>query len=134
MTSAKKVSGLNDMMPMNWIELRTLQQLEEIKKNSERNPVLIFKHSTRCSTSRMTLDRLERRWNTKEMSDVRPYFLDLISYREISNLIADVFQVQHESPQVLIISKGKSVFDLSHFEIEYDQIREVVKNETSQFV
>ncbi len=59
---------------MNWIQLKTLQQLDEIKKESEEKPVLIFKHSTRCSISRMTLDRLERNWNTQEMVSVKPYF------------------------------------------------------------
>jgi len=113
---------------MNWIQLRSLRQLEEIKLQSEEKPVLIFKHSTRCSTSRMSLDRLERHWDTQEMTNVTPYFLDLLSYREVSNVIADQFGVQHESPQVLVISKGKSVLDLSHFEIDYQQIKNVVKN------
>ena len=113
---------------MNWIELNTFEQVEEIKKQSENNPILIFKHSTRCSTSRLTLDRLERNWNNQEMQAIRPYFLDLISYRQVSNLIADNFNVEHESPQVLIISKGQSVLDLSHFEIDYDNIKRSIKN------
>jgi bacillithiol system protein YtxJ len=113
---------------MNWIQLKTLEQLEEIKKQSENAVVLIFKHSTRCSTSRMTLDRLERNWKGNEMNSIIPYFLDLISFRQISNLIADHFGVTHESPQVLLISKGRSVLDLSHFEIDYENIKNVVKN------
>jgi bacillithiol system protein YtxJ len=113
---------------MNWIELKTLDQLETIKAQSEEQPVLIFKHSTRCSTSRMSLDRLERNWNTQEMNGIKPYFLDLLSFRQISNLIAEHFQVEHESPQILLISKGKSVLDLSHFEIDYNVIKQAVKN------
>ncbi|MBT1702638.1 bacillithiol system redox-active protein YtxJ [Chryseosolibacter indicus] len=116
---------------MNWIELTNPGQLEEIKKMSENTPILIFKHSTRCSTSRMALDRLERNWNQHEMTDIKPFFLDLLSYRQISNLIADQFGIQHESPQVLVISKGQSVLDLSHFEIEYDQIKKKVKEKVS---
>jgi bacillithiol system protein YtxJ len=113
---------------MNWIELKNLQQLEDIKQQSEQHPVLIFKHSTRCSTSRMTLDRLERNWNSKEMTAVTPYFLDLITFREISNLVAAQFHVEHESPQVIIISKGQAVLDLSHFEIDYNNILKTIKN------
>jgi bacillithiol system protein YtxJ len=113
---------------MNWIPLKSLQQLEEVKKASENNRVLIFKHSTRCSTSRMTLDRLERNWNHQEMAAVTAYFLDLISYREISNAIAANFGVEHESPQVLIISRGESVLDLSHFEIDYSVIKQSIRN------
>jgi bacillithiol system protein YtxJ len=113
---------------MNWIILRTQQQLEDLKKQSGENPILIFKHSTRCSTSRMSLDRLERNWDKEEMKTVIPYFLDLISYREISNLIAHQFEVIHESPQVLVISNGKSILDLSHFDISYDQIKQAIRN------
>jgi bacillithiol system protein YtxJ len=113
---------------MNWIHLQTLQQLKDLQEQSHNNLVLIFKHSTRCSTSRMTLDRLERNWNTGEMSAITPYFLDLISYREISNQIAHHFGIEHESPQVLVISKGEAILDLSHFQIDYNLIRDSVKN------
>ena len=113
---------------MNWTELKAFDQLEEIKKESAEKPVLIFKHSTRCNISRATLDRLERHWNDKEMSHVKAYFLDLLSNRHISNLLSDLFKVEHESPQILVIANGKSVLDLSHFEIDYNQIKAAVKN------
>ena len=109
---------------MKWIELNSAKQLDEIKKESESSPVLIFKHSTRCSTSRMSLDRLERNWKDLELKGVKGYFLDLINHRSLSNLIAEVFGVEHESPQVILVVKGKSVLDLSHFEIDSRQIRE----------
>lgn len=113
---------------MKWIELNDLHQLDEIRKESATSTVLIFKHSKRCNISRASLDRLERNWNEQEMKNVKPYFLDLLSYREVSSSIAEQFEVQHESPQVLLIDQGKSVLDLSHFEIEYDQIKSAVKN------
>jgi bacillithiol system protein YtxJ len=113
---------------MDWISLKELHQLDELLLESQHQPVLIFKHSTRCNISRSTLDRLERKWDAKEMGGVKRYFLDLISYRDISNQIADRFQVEHHSPQVLIISNGKSVLDLSHYEIDYEHIRAVYKN------
>jgi bacillithiol system protein YtxJ len=113
---------------MNWIRLESLEQLHDLTRESENTAVLIFKHSTRCSTSRMALDRLERNWNKEEMQSVVPYFLDLISYRQLSNLIADQFGVVHESPQVLIIQNKQSLLDLSHFDIEYSAIRDTIKN------
>ena len=62
------------------------------------------------------------------MAGIKPYFLDLITYREISNHISQEFDVEHESPQVLIIEKEKSIYDQSHMGIDYQQIREVVKS------
>jgi bacillithiol system protein YtxJ len=67
----------------------------------------------------LALSRLERTW--KEGSTT-PYFLDLISYREISKKIAEEFQVEHQSPQVLIIKGGQSVYDASHMAISFDEI------------
>lgn len=76
----------------------------------------------------MALDRLERNWKEAEMNGIKPYFLDLITYREISNHIAHEFGVEHESPQVLIIENERSIYDQSHMGIDYQKIREAVKN------
>ncbi|HEY5748286.1 MAG TPA: bacillithiol system redox-active protein YtxJ [Chryseolinea sp.] len=113
---------------MKWSELKSPQQVDQILEESKEKAVLIFKHSTRCSVSRMALDRLERNWNESEMGHLKPYFLDLINYRDISNRIADQFQVEHESPQVLIIEKGAAVYDESHMGIDYRAIRDALKN------
>jgi bacillithiol system protein YtxJ len=113
---------------MKWSELRSVHQIDKIREESKESPILIFKYSSRCSVSRMALDRLERNWNDAEMPAVKPYFLDLITYREISNRIADIFDVEHESPQVLIIENEKSVYAQSHMGIRYEEIRDAVKN------
>ncbi|MBL7877949.1 MAG: DUF2847 family protein, partial [Cyclobacteriaceae bacterium] len=49
-------------------------------------------------------------------------------YRDISNAIAQTFQVVHESPQILIIKNGQSIYDKSHFDIDFSSIKTVVKN------
>lgn len=113
---------------MNWNYLEHADQLNQLIIESVDTPILIFKHSTRCNISRATLDRLERNWKEAEVPRLKPYFLDLISYRNISNTIADQFQVEHQSPQVLIIRHGKSVYDNSHYGIDFASIREKVKN------
>ncbi len=104
---------------MNWIALQTAEQLEEIKERSSARPQLIFKHSTRCSTSAVVKGRLER---AKEPEAIDFYYLDLISYRPVSNKVADLFQVGHESPQVLLIRNGECVYDESHMGITMDDI------------
>ena len=108
---------------MNWNPLTNSAQIEEIKKESFQHPVLILKHSTRCSISSATLGRLERSWKSEEVGDLKPYFLDLIANRPISNQVGEDFGVWHESPQVLIIQNGASVFDTSHFDISFDVIK-----------
>jgi bacillithiol system protein YtxJ len=116
------------MVGMDWISLKDSKQLEEIVAESKKRPVLIYKHSTRCSISRAAFDRLERKWDVLAIGSVKRYFLDLISYREISNKIAEMFQVEHHSPQILVISNGRSVLDLSHYDIDFDEIKSVLKD------
>ncbi len=109
---------------MNWHQLTQASQLEQIKEESQQHPVLIFKHSTRCNISATAKARLERKWNDNEAGDLAPYYLDLVALRSLSNEVADTFGVRHESPQVLLISKGKCVYDASHFDISFDAISE----------
>ncbi|MFL9829448.1 bacillithiol system redox-active protein YtxJ [Flavobacterium sp. ARAG 55.4] len=101
---------------INWENLTTIDQLGAIIFNSNEKPSLIFKHSTRCSISRMALKQFERDFDLQ--GEVTPYFLDLIAYREVSNEIANRFNVYHESPQILLIKDGKSVYDASHSDID----------------
>lgn len=114
---------------MKWNVLNAPDQIAVIRQESKLSPVLIFKHSTRCNISRTTLDRLERSWKDEEMRDVKAYYLDLISHRNISNQLAEEFDVEHESPQILLIKDDVSTYHRSHFEIDYAQIREAVKNQ-----
>ncbi len=111
---------------INWNRLNGIEQLKEIKDKSSELPVMIFKHSTRCPTSSMALSRLERSWSSDAEQKLVPYYLDLISYREISNEVASAFGVQHESPQVLIIKEGACSYDASHLMINYNEIMEKV--------
>jgi bacillithiol system protein YtxJ len=115
------------MNSMKWNELRSPDQLDVIREESKSSPVLIFKYSSRCSVSQLALDRLERKWSD-QAGAIKPYFLDLIAHREVSNRVADQFEVEHESPQVLLIRNGTVVFDRSHFEIEFGEILAAASN------
>ncbi len=106
---------------MNWTEISNESQLSEVKDLSKVKPQLIFKHSTRCSISSMAKGRLER-GSTPEGIDF--YYLDLIKHRDISQKIAAIFDVSHESPQVLLIKNGECIYDESHSGITMDEIVE----------
>jgi bacillithiol system protein YtxJ len=109
---------------MNWINLTDINQLDVISQESKENAVLIYKHSTRCNISGATLDRLNRNYKAEELTGVKAYYLDLISYRNVSNAIAQKFEIEHESPQAIIIKDGKATYSASHFEIDYKRIKE----------
>jgi bacillithiol system protein YtxJ len=59
--------------------LQALEQLDEIVAQSHKT-CGHFKHSTRCSVSRMALKQFENEFNFPEK--VTPYF-DLIAFRDV---------------------------------------------------
>ena len=69
--------------------------------------------------------RLERNWKQDEMTDFKLYFLDLIRYREISDMIEEKYNVVHQSPQVLIIHNDKCIYHQSHMGIDFEGIKEL---------
>lgn len=121
LTEKKRKSGMIDM---NWKQLTTLEQLDEIDSISQKRPVFIFKHSTRCSISAAALSRLERKFNPEKAPSLEAHFLDLIAHRDVSNAIADRYGVEHQSPQVLLIQNGQCTYDSSHLGISFDEIIE----------
>ena len=112
----------NEISKLNWINLENLKQLEEINAQSFSIPVVIFKHSTSCSVSRMALKNFEREFDISN-STIVLYFLDLLSFRAISNQIALDYQVVHQSPQLILIKNAVSVYNISHSDIDAQDLK-----------
>jgi bacillithiol system protein YtxJ len=79
----------------------------------------VFKHSTRCSVSSMAKSRIDRDWNL----DLPIYYLDLIQYRSLSNLIAEKTLVEHQSPQLILFKDGNVIYDASHTAIMVSDVQ-----------
>ncbi len=101
------------------MDLKNEEQLSKIQSDSFLHPVVIFKHSTRCSISSMAKSRLDKAIAPQGMDF---YYLDLIRFRPVSDRIAGMFNVPHESPQVLVVKDGKCVYDESHMGITMEAI------------
>ena len=99
--------------------LRDEAELEKIVERSATRPQVIFKHSTRCSISSIAKSRLDK---DKQPENTDFYYLDLISFRSLSSKIAEVFNIYHESPQVLVIRNGECVYEESHMGITMKNI------------
>ncbi len=106
-SSGKKADNLP------WIVLSSIEQIEEIKDQSNERPQLIFKHSTTCGISRMVLNMFEQGYPLDgDRADL--HFLDLHAHRDVSNKVSEIFGVLHQSPQLLVIKNGKVTFHTSH--------------------
>lgn len=69
----------------------------------------------------MAKNRLDR---ADQPEGIDFYYLDLIANRNLSAKVAEVFNVEHESPQILLIKGGECVYDESHMGISIDEITE----------
>jgi bacillithiol system protein YtxJ len=111
---------------MNWNILNDYNQVENLVEASHLKPQVIFKHSTRCSISVMAKSRLER---SEFPEQIQFHYLDLLQYRDISNKIAEQFDVHHQSPQILLIKNGECIFEETHSAISMDEIVEQAMRE-----
>jgi len=116
------ISDTSTKSKMNWNHLISEEQLEEIKNESQERPVMIFKHSTSCSISSTSLSRIERSWKEEEAKNMKIYYLDLLNNRALSNAVANFFNVEHQSPQIILIKNGERVYDESHFGISFQDL------------
>jgi bacillithiol system protein YtxJ len=108
-----------------WKKLKTQEELENLIENSHRVPSVIYKHSSRCGSSFIVKKRLEHDWVFGE-GDVDIYFLDLVEHRDVSDEVSRVFRVRHESPQILVIRDGESVYDTSHGGVSVKSIKKAL--------
>ena len=111
---AKKTNNFN------WLVLNDEKSYIDAIDTSFNEPILIFKHSTRCSISTLALNRIESKSEGKSINCC--YYLDLLSFRDISNKIEEDFNVFHQSPQILVIKNGKCIFHTSHNNISWSAI------------
>jgi len=101
------------------------EQLDEIQQAKGLN--VIFKHNTTCPISKGVRSQFEQE------ADMIPgvqsvYFLDLLAHRNISDAIAERFNVEHKSPQLLLIKDGKCTYNESLYSISADATANAVRN------
>ncbi|PHR24521.1 MAG: hypothetical protein COA38_16550 [Fluviicola sp.] len=116
----KKQSGLP------WERLTSVDQLKKVIEGSAEKPVLMFKHSTSCSISNMALNGFIRKW-TGTQDEIDIYYLDLLSYRDVSNAIANETGVIHQSPQVIVLKNKKVVYTATHSSIDAESALNSIK-------
>ena len=111
-SSAKVTKKKEEEKILPWIALQSVSQLDDINEKSKTKKQVIFKHSTRCGISRMVMNQFVEAFDIDANLDL--YYLDLLSYRDVSDEVGYRFQVMHESPQLLIIKNGVTVAHASH--------------------
>lgn len=115
-----------------WIRMTATADIDQAVNQSLSNPIIIFKHSTRCSISSMALNRFESSIDTIPIP-CSFYFLDLLEYRNISDEIANRLNVQHQSPQLILLIKNKVIHTTSHGQIDANVVANEIHNHANSY-
>lgn len=114
-------SSFNSPSSFPWKHIVSVGELEDIFNQNDDKAHLFFKHSTRCSISSMALREFEQKWDQGQ-TEFELYFIDLLKHRDVSNRLAELSGVQHQSPQVIVVKGDKMLLTASHDRISASQI------------
>ena len=118
----KTTTPIHNSTELEWFNLGSIEDLNAALEFSKEQTILLFKHSTRCSISSSALNKLKRNWKGEEVS-IKPFYLDLINYRDVSSEIANKLKVEHQSPQMIIVKNGIAIFNSSHMDIDFNDVK-----------
>lgn len=118
-------SSNNSSHKLMWCALESIIQLNEVMRSSRREPIVLFKHSTRCGISTAALNRFESQWSLGSKY-AQIYLLDLLNHRDVSNEIADLTGVTHQSPQVIVVKEESVIYHASHGRIDASEIESLL--------
>lgn len=113
-------------------ELTQLPELAAATKTGEDEPILIFKHSTACPISARAAERMDELLTESEEELPKFFMVEVIESRPVSNTIEAVYEVKHESPQLLLIKDGKAVWSADHDDITAEALLGAIKDNDAQ--
>lgn len=96
------------------------EALEDLLERSEGGPVVIFKHSTTCSVSAAAYDEMRH-------FDGEVCLIEVQRARDLSKEIEKKTGIRHETPQVIVIEKGRVVWNASHWKVTARAVADAVQ-------
>lgn len=107
--------------------LSSIRQFEDLLDRSREEPILIYKHSSRCPLSTRARTEVD---SFDAESDLSIFEVVVQNDRAISDHVAETLEVRHETPQVILIRDGRPVYDASHREVTADALERATNGST----
>jgi bacillithiol system protein YtxJ len=111
--------------------LRGIDELERTLTDSHERPVLLFKHSFTCGISAEALDELRSHIEENASTAVGYAMVTVQTHREVCNSITERLGVRHETPQAILVRKGRAVWSASHFRVNAAEIQKALATAAS---
>ena len=106
-------------MDNHFIKVTGAEQFTDLLSRSQKQPIVIFKHSTTCPVSAAAYNEMEQLAGEVVLVEVQ-------RARELSREIEKQTGIRHESPQVLVLENGKVVWNASHFKVKARAVEEAL--------
>ncbi|WP_138493142.1 bacillithiol system redox-active protein YtxJ [Paenibacillus pinistramenti] len=110
-----------------WTNITSTEQLQNLLNRSSEQPLLLFKHSTRCPISARANQEVSKYLNDQPNEQVTYGLILVIEDRPVSLHAAELLQVKHESPQAILVKNGKAVWNTSHSGITANVLKEILQ-------
>lgn len=107
-------------------ELKSVSELDQALSESKERPVLLFKHSNACPVSARALREFKSHLTAAD-PNVSYKIITVQTARPVSNEVAQRLQVQHETPQAILIRDGREIWNASHFDITEAALEDAIR-------
>jgi len=94
------------------LQCQSEDDVQRLLRESSERPVMLFKHSTRCPISAAAKRHFDQ--FAARTEDVTCWVVLVIEHRPLSQQLAREVGVSHQSPQVILLVNGQSVWNTSH--------------------
>ncbi len=100
-------------------EINSTEKLDELFRQSNEQPIVIFKHSLTCPISSGVYEEISN-------ADADINLVVVQKARNVSTAIADKTGVRHETPQAIVLKNGKPIYHASHYDVTAADVEDSV--------
>ena len=112
-------------MTDNLKELRSIEDLNRAIEESNERPVLFFKHSLTCPISARAYNEFKSYLKQADPR-VSTNLITVQTARPVSNEASARLNLEHHSPQAILVRNGREVWNASHFAITVNALEDAI--------
>jgi bacillithiol system protein YtxJ len=103
----RKISKMEKLIPVG--DEKSIEAALKAEKS------VLYKHSSRCPISAKTYEEVIK--FAGKNPDIPVYLLQVIEQRSLSDKVADLLKIEHQSPQIFAFRDGQLLWHASHYDI-----------------
>ena len=111
------------------VELQSVDELDSMLAGSTDRAQLLFKHSLTCPISARAYEALSNYLQESASPEVDYNLIVVQHARDVSNVAASKLNVEHQSPQAILVRDGRAIWHASHFNITSASLDEAISGQ-----